>query len=415
MYKIALEQLVHEWYHQPVSKDIEGRIFSVKDKKEEYRALKILIRDLQELTELPENQIKFDAIINKYIKNTKILSKTDLKLLFSPEMVRSTIDFYESAKAFNSEMSMADIGQAMRNVWIINMIQLLENKSVGMTKSAFGYSMLYPYTDNFIDADHISKPYKQKVLKQFGIRLSEGGGMEPFLTSSDCQENSDEYDLTYQTALNDLVSQIEGEYCRNQHPHVYSSLVGIHNAQMKSQYQHGDTMPYERPILNYTFEKGGTSVLADACLVCGSLTEDKIKFYLHYGIILQLCDDLQDMIEDHKNNHQTIYSQLMSRYPLDSMLYRTLAFNERMVRAMPDEKWKSIYQNCILMMISISSLNYKPFMTRDFYKQLMQFSPFSLRQLKKIEKEVKNLQNIVLKPDSVVLFKRYISQLSLDI
>ena len=418
MYKEALDVLVGEWYRQPSGGEIEGPVFSFKEKRNEYNKILKLMRDLKRLVQDSEDQDsegqeKFNDLIKTYLKSSKIMASTDMSALFNKEMIKSTIDFYECAKAFDPKMKIEDIGQAMRNVWIINMIQLLEGKPVAMTPSAFGYSMLYPYTDNFIDAAEIASEYKRQVLSKFGLRLSEGTHMVSLSLGDVSSEDGPE--CHYQKALDHLVGKIESQYCRVSYPQVYKSLMGIHDAQIKSQIQHGDSLPYELPILNFTFEKGGTSVLADAYLVCGTLSNDQILFYMHYGIILQLCDDLQDMVEDQKNNHQTIYSQLMNRFMLDTMISKTLAFNDRMISRMPDSKWHALYTYCILIMISLSSLNYRAYMSKDFFSKLTQFSPFTLGQLKKIKKEALKLQSIFLKPETMVILKSYVTQMSLDI
>ena len=48
-------------------------------------------------------------------------------------------------------MTLQEIGQAMRNVWIMNISQVLLNVEVKFTNAIFAYSMLYPYTDNILD------------------------------------------------------------------------------------------------------------------------------------------------------------------------------------------------------------------------------------------------------------------------
>ena len=52
----------------------------------------------------------------------------------------------------------------------------------------------------------------------------------------------------------------------------------------------------EQALLNFSIAKGGASVLTDACLVRGSLTDDEAKFMFAYGVVLQLMDDVQDSV-----------------------------------------------------------------------------------------------------------------------
>lgn len=403
MYNKAIKELINEWHHLKIKPTIEGKQFSAKERYKEYKLLMTLITSIMQLLNQAYDQKVFDELIKAYITESKILDSSNVSLLFNKEMIQSTIAFYEQAKAFNSEMGIEDIGQAMRNVWIINMIQQLETKPAKLSSSAFGYSMLYPYTDNLLDDTEMDSTYKNEIMTQFGKRLS---GL---------QVNQMDVLKPYERDLFKLIEMIESEYKREDYPMVYESMMGIHHAQLMSQKQQCASIPYEHSILEYTFEKGGTSVLADACIVCGMLTEEQIIFYLQYGIVLQLCDDFQDMIEDRANMHQTIFSQLMGHYKLDPLILKTLSFNEKMIQRLPQKEWASIYQNCILMMIAFSSLNYKAYLSRDFYKTLTAYSPLTRRHLKKIEKEVKRSQKLLLLPDTISLFKAYISEMSLDI
>ncbi len=403
MYNSALKDLIKEWYQLEVKATIEGKKFNIRDQQREYKLLMALITSIKQLLEQAYDQNTFDKIIEDYIHATKIIDSSSVSMLFNKEMIQSTIDFYEQAKAFNGEMGIEDIGQAMRNVWIINMIQRLESKPANLSSSAFGYSMLYPYTDNLLDDIEMDSEYKKAVMKQFGKRLS------------GISANPADPTKSYERDLFKLIEMIESEYKRTEYPMVYESMLGIHHAQLMSQNQQCVSIPYERSILEYTFEKGGTSVLADACIVSGILTKEQILFYMQYGIVLQLCDDFQDMIEDKANGHQTLFSQLMGCYKLDPLILKTLLFNEKMIQKLPDKKWRSIYSNCILMMIAFSSLNYKPYLSRNFYKELSSYSPLTRRQFKKIEKEIKQSRKLLLKPDMISLLKSYVSEMRLDI
>ncbi|GAU77569.1 hypothetical protein F3D3_2198 [Fusibacter sp. 3D3] len=377
--------------------------FSSKDRHKEYKLLMALIASIKDLVQQPYDQKCFNGMIKDYLNESKIMDLSNISMLFNKDMIQSTIDFYEQAKVFNGEMGIEDIGQAMRNVWIINMIQQLESKPTQLSSSAFGYSMLYPYTDNLLDDTEMSSAYKNEIMTRFGKRLS------------NLQVDQSDSDQSYERDLFKLIEMVESDYRRDAYPMVYESMMGIHHAQVMSQKQHHVSIPYEHSILEYTFEKGGTSVLADACIVCGELSEVQILFYLQYGIVLQLCDDIQDMIEDKANAHQTIFSQLMGHYHLDPLILKTLSFNEKMVERLPKKEWASIYRNCILMMIAFSSLNYKAYLSRGFYSTLSAYSPLTRRHLKKIEKEVKRSQHLLLRSDTISLFKTYVSEMSLDI
>ena len=115
-----------------------------------------------------------------------------------------------------------DIFQSLRNVWIMNCIQVLLGIGISVTPSVFAYSMLYPYTDNFLDAGKVSERQKRETNDRLEKRL----GGEP-VRSETLLENR----------LFKLVEMIEGQFDRKLFPMVYRSLIGIHAAQVRSMRQ----------------------------------------------------------------------------------------------------------------------------------------------------------------------------------
>ena len=78
-----------------------------------------------------------------------------------------TEKFIDKVKAFDPKMGVYDIFQAIRNVWIMNSIQILFDMEVKLTPSIFSYSMLYPYSDNYLDDSSISVGDKIEFNKKF--------------------------------------------------------------------------------------------------------------------------------------------------------------------------------------------------------------------------------------------------------
>src|SRR3974390_3017863 len=73
--------------------------------------------------------------------------------------------------------------------------------------------------------------------------------------------------------------------------------------------------------------KGGTSVLADACLVRGSLDEAESEFAFLWGVMLQLGDDLQDVREDLERGSDTLFTRaIRAGRPLDALVEQLLNF-----------------------------------------------------------------------------------------
>jgi hypothetical protein len=59
--------------------------------------------------------------------------------------------FAQWAKRFDPTLSMADTTQACRNAWTACGLQPLLGDRMQITPSILGYSLLYPYSDNYLD------------------------------------------------------------------------------------------------------------------------------------------------------------------------------------------------------------------------------------------------------------------------
>ena len=75
------------------------------------------------------------------------------------------------AKSFDPSVSMIDILQAMRNAWVACGLQAMFGKPVRLTPGIFAYSMLYPYSDNFLDDGAVSREAKLNFSDRFQSRL----------------------------------------------------------------------------------------------------------------------------------------------------------------------------------------------------------------------------------------------------
>ena len=75
------------------------------------------------------------------------------------------------ARRFDPTLSMADITQACRNAWTACGLQPLLGESIGITPSILGYSLLYPYSDNFLDCEDVSGEAKLRFSERFRDRL----------------------------------------------------------------------------------------------------------------------------------------------------------------------------------------------------------------------------------------------------
>ena len=227
-------------------------------------------------------------------------------------------EFAREARRFDAALSPEDIFQAGRNAWTMLSLQHLLGVPVAFTPSILAYSLLYPYSDNYLDEAGISPSAKRAFSERFRQRLA-GERVSP--------------NNTREQKIFELVGLIEGQYPRALYPQVFDSLLAIHAAQTRSLqlHQHPEAIS-EAEVAALSFEKGGTSVLADGYLVAGSLTEPQQVFIFGYGIFAQLVDDLEDVIPDAAANRLTVYAQVASRERLDAVSNRTFHFGAAVLR-----------------------------------------------------------------------------------
>ena len=128
---------------------------------------------------------------------------------------------------------------------------------------------------------------------------------------------------------------IEGEFERGAAPEVYESLLRIHRAQVNSLRLLRRGGPSEGvDVHGLVFEKGGASVLADGYLAAGTLSAPQAEFVFAWGVLLQLADDLQDVLQDCRDGARTLFSEAASREPLDALTSRALQFGGRVMAMM---------------------------------------------------------------------------------
>src|SRR5258708_1929797 len=75
------------------------------------------------------------------------------------------------ARRFDPTLSTHDIVQACRNAWTACGMQPLLGAPLGLTPAILGYSMLYPYSDNYLDQRSISRDDNLRFSERFRSRL----------------------------------------------------------------------------------------------------------------------------------------------------------------------------------------------------------------------------------------------------
>ena len=278
------------------------------------------------------------------------------------------------ARQFDAGLSMADIIQACRNAWTACGLQPLLGDRVGITPAILGYSLLYPYSDNYLDREDVSPAAKRRFCDRFRDRLR-----GERLAAQDDREN----------ALWTLVNLIEDQYPRAHYPQVFDCLLAIHRAQeesiaqLRSGNQYGDA-----EVLRMSVAKGGSSVLADACLAHGCLNADESRFSFEWGVLLQLGDDLQDVREDMRRGSVTLFTRSATQgRSLDTLLIQLLNFSEHVAARMDQlpngtQMLKNLLRMSWRSLIIGAIANSHEFFSPGFLEEAERWSPFRFEFLR---------------------------------
>lgn len=246
------------------------------------------------------------------------LSREEIRYALNSNVLGGLGDYLRRVRQDDSTLHSAEHLQAGRNLAVALGIQHLTRHPVTVTDPVYYYSLLYPYTDNYIDDPAIDKQGKLAFGKWLQARI-DGKAEAP-------QDNA------WLKKIDHALSSIEAKYPRAEFAEAYDSLKCIHRAQMTSM---GQDAPgamnkpiagYEKPvaasdkissqtdpILHVTIWKGGAAVIGDAYMVEGSVKRDDASNLFRLGALCQYIDDFQDCREDVASNHATYYSRLVAR------------------------------------------------------------------------------------------------------
>ena len=265
------------------------------------------------------------------------------------------MDLASQARRLDNSVSASDILQACRNAWTACGLKALLSEPPRLTPPIFAYSMLYPYSDNYLDNPNILDEAKLRFSARFRLRLS------GYLAPIDAFEN-----IVWK-----LVSFIEGYWLRQSYPAVYDALLAIHEAQEKSLEQQRRASN----ILRLSFAKGGASVVADAYLAKGSLLEPEQRFAFGWGVLLQLGDDLQDLASDRERGSHTLFSTGAAKGTLDDLITQTLRFAGSVIEsleALPNgaEHLKELLRKNSISLLITAAGEYGDFYSTDYLHEL---------------------------------------------
>jgi hypothetical protein len=307
-----------------------------------------------------------------------------LETLLGCGFLEATTEFARMARRFDPAITSEDIYQAGRNVWTANFLQLLLGLPVRVTPAIFAYSMLYPYSDNYLDDPAIPTATKLDFNERFGARLA-GEQLAP----RDRHEQ----------IICDLVGMIEGQFDRARYPQVFASLLAIHRAQGKSLQQlRRNPAPQQIDVLQISFEKGGTSVLADGYLVAGSLTAEQRTCIFGFGVLTQLMDDLEDLPQNLADQFLTIFSQAARQRLLDTVTNRVLHLCARILTQLDNlgaadlGPFKALITRSVNLLFIDAAGRSARLYPRHYLRELETHSPFRFATLRRRRKQLAGQQ-----------------------
>jgi hypothetical protein len=323
-------QTIEVWNDGAARSALGGPQYCAKEQRKREKAYDDALRAVErEVRRTPrskaerlQTQERITAAFARFSATALGLEKDAIKLLTNDFLPAGT-QLARWARRFDPSLSMIDIVQACRNAWTACGLQPLLGKRVGITPSILGYSLLYPYTDNYLDRADISAEAKLRFSQRFRDRLR-GGTV--------AARNDRE------AAVWTLVRLIEEEYPRANYPQVFDCLLAIHRAQEESIAQLSDVDRCDDvEVLRMSCAKGGSSVMTDACLARGWMSEQESRFSFDWGVLLQLGDDLQDVRQDIGRGSVTLFSRAAAQgKPLDPLVMQLLSFSERVGARMED-------------------------------------------------------------------------------
>jgi hypothetical protein len=306
------------------------------------------------------------------------------------------MEFSGQARHFAPELSFGELGQAIRNYIVFAMFKVINQKSsnhdssnfdrhaydsigcdssdksgTGYSKAGFGYSMLYPFTDNYIDT--IANTFSDKQEYNQLIRDTIEGKRVHF------KDN-------YYKKTHLLLKAIEEEYPREKDTGIYTLLLMMLEAQEESLGQQSKSKiltPEQR--LDISLFKGGVSVLVDRYLINKPLTEEDYLFYLGFGFFLQLADDLQDIGEDSRNGYQTIFTLDLKQPSEERKVNKLLNFLHDIMEAYSAENnsFKEFVKQSSYLLIYSSVIGSREFFSEDYLLQIEKRLPVTASYLEK--------------------------------
>ena len=289
------------------------------------------------------------------------------------QFLEATKEYFRQTRRYDRELGMEELVQGLKNYFVYFMLALAAGEGEWFQRAIWSYSLLYPYTDNFLDGDY--SPAQKKRFNDMLVRklLGEEVQVQDELEKKVCG----------------LIDVIEEVYPRKDFEDLYDFLMIIYDAQLGSLSQHEANKLGEEELLRVSVYKGGASIYVDQCLINGRMDRRDIYFLTGFGFFLQLADDLQDVQEDLENGHQTYMTKLAENEKLAEAAGRLLGFAARLFA----DDWRGsgdvrefMFDNCV-QLVCTAVLQKPRYYTKAFVEEIEQLAVLPAEFLKQMENE----------------------------
>lgn len=285
---------------------------------------------------------------------------------------QETKHFVEQVRAFDQTLNQEQIWQALRNYFIYAMLVDMQGEEQNAGKPILAYSLLYPYTDNYIDDKRITGQEKERYNRMIASKLRG----ESVLPQNPLEEKT--------CRLLDVIWEAYEGTKRQKVASILLQLLEAQNCSIKQQKE----KITEEEILDISIWKGSASVLADYLFSTEHWMERDEKFYLKFGFMLQLVDDLQDIEEDQKTGSRTLMTKAAEQNRLEQRVNRLLWFSWKEILEFeprnPELKG-FVLKHCVAAALFAAAMN-SQFFSKEYLKALEPYLPFSLEFFKKFKK-----------------------------
>lgn len=290
----------------------------------------------------------------------KVMDQTSID-----EFTAEIFQFLRHVRSFSPELKLYDIGQALRNYIVYVCFKKMHKVNSGFSMAAFGYSMLYPFTDNFIDNKNCTATEKQEYNQLIRNKI-QGSPINPR--------------TKHQRKTCELLQAIENDYPREESTGVYKLLLYMLEAQEISIKQQNKELPLTKEErLHISVYKGGFSVLIDRFFVHKEITEADFLFYLAFGYFLQLADDLQDVKEDSELGYSTLFTLDLHSSSMEALVNKMLHYLKDIMEdyQADNEIFKSFILNTSQLLILSSLIGSKEFFSSSYLERIYHLLPVS--------------------------------------